>query len=91
MEMFNPPHPGGLLKEAIPELGLTVTQAAREIGVNRVTLSRVINGQSSISAEMALKLEDLYKAYGYKGGKAEHWLRMQIAYDLWQARHNKAA
>ena len=91
MDMQNPPHPGGILKDALPEIGITVTDAAKQIGVDRVTLSRVINERAAISAEMALKLEDWYTTMGYKGGRARHWLSMQVKYDLWQARQNRAA
>ncbi len=89
--MHNPPHPGGILKDALPEMGMTVTEAARQIGVDRGTLSRVINEHAAINAEMALKLEDGYASKGYKGGRARHWLSMQMKYDLWQARQNRAA
>lgn len=77
--MFNPPHPGEVLKDALPPLGLTVTAAARQLGVTRVALSRVINGRAAVSAGMALRLAQ------WLGGNAESWLRMQASYDLWQA------
>jgi len=57
MEMHNPPHPGGILKDAIESLGMTVTDAANQIGISRVALSRVINKQAAISVELAIKLE----------------------------------
>ncbi len=92
MDMHNPPHPGSILREDIlPALEMTVTEAARQIGVDRVTLSRVLNEHSAISAEMALKLEDWFNLLGYKGGRAKSWLQMQVAYDLWQARQHRAA
>ena len=81
MAMKNPPHPGRSVKDACLEpLGLTVTEAARILGVARHTLSRVLNGQAGISPEMAIRLE--------KAGwsSAEHWLRLQLAYGLSQAR-----
>lgn len=82
MTMFNPPHPGSILKEdVLPELGITVTEAADQLGVSRVALSRVINGKAAISAEMAIRLEAWMK-----GPTAETWVRMQAEYDLWQAR-----
>jgi addiction module HigA family antidote len=87
--MYNPPHPGSLLKEDfLPSLGLSVGEAAKQLGVARVTLSRMINGRAAISAEMALRLEKLFK-----NPSAESWLNMQNAYNLWQARQklNKAA
>ncbi len=82
MVMFNPPHPGSILKEdVLPELGLKVSEAAAQLGVSRVALSRVINGRSAISADMAIRLETWMN-----GPTAESWLHMQANYDLWQAR-----
>ena len=81
--MHNPPHPGETLKEdVLPALGLTVTQAAEQLGVARVTLSRMINGHAAISAEMAIRLAQ------WLGGSAEIWLRLQLQYDLWHAEKN---
>ena len=82
MTMFNPPHPGSILKEdLLPELGIGVTKAAIQLGVSRVALSRVINGRAAISADMALRLEAWMN-----GPSAETWVRMQAEHDLWQAR-----
>lgn len=82
-KMFNPPHPGETLKEdVLPALGLTVTEAAEQLGVARVTLSRMINGHSAISADMAIRLAQ------WLGGSAEIWLRLQLQYDLWHAEKN---
>ncbi len=82
-EMFNPPHPGETLKEdVLPALGLTVTQAAEQLGVARVTLSRVVNGHAAVSADMAIRLAQ------WLGGGAEKWLRLQLQYDLWHAKKN---
>ena len=82
-KMHNPPHPGETLKEdVLPALGLTVTQAAEQLGVARVTLSRMINGRAAISAEMAIRLAQ------WLGGSAEIWLRLQLQYDLWHAEKN---
>lgn len=81
--MFNPPHPGQTLKEdVLPALGLTVTEAAEQLGVARVTLSRMINGHAAVSADMAIRLAQ------WLGGSAEKWLRLQLQYDLWQAKKN---
>lgn len=82
--MKNPPHPGHTIKDAcLDPLGLSVTEAARVLGVARHTLSRVVNGQAGISPEMAIRLE--------KAGwsNADHWLRVQTAYDLAQARRHE--
>ncbi|WP_367025348.1 HigA family addiction module antitoxin [Methylococcus sp. ANG] len=86
MAMHNPPHPGAILKEdVLPELGLSVTEAARQLGVSRVALSRVLHGKAAISADMALRLEAWIN-----GPTAETWVRMQADYDLWQARQRPA-
>lgn len=86
MPMKNPPHPGRSIKDAcLDPLGLTVTEAARVLGVARHTLSRVLNGQAGLSPEMAIRLE--------KAGwsTADHWLRLQMAYDLAQARLHESS
>jgi addiction module HigA family antidote len=83
--MYNPPHPGETLREDIlPTLGLSVTEAAEQLGVARPSLSRVLNGHAAISPEMALRIE---KWLGVEnGGRADLWLAEQTSYDLWQAR-----
>lgn len=79
MPMKNPPHPGRSIKvECLEPLGLNVTEGAKVLGVARSTLSRVINGQASITPEMAIRLS---KAFG---STPETWLKMQQAYDLAQ-------
>ena len=83
--MHNPPYPGATLREdVLPALGLTVTQAAVELGINRVTLSRVLNGKAGISVDLALRLEAWLD-----GPSAESWLKGQLAYDLWQAEQHR--
>jgi addiction module HigA family antidote len=77
MRMHNPPHPGSVLKEYLGQL--SVTDAARHLGVTRVTLSRLLNGVAGMSAEMALRLSEAL------GTTPELWLGMQTQYDLWQA------
>ncbi len=77
MRMFNPPHPGTVLRDYLGEV--SVTSAARHLGVTRVALSRVLNGSAGISAEMALRLADAL------GTSPELWTNMQAQYDLWQA------
>ena len=83
--IYNPPHPGETLREdVLPALGLTVTEAAAQLGVTRAALSRVLNGRAAISLEMALRLEGWL---GVKnGGRADLWIAQQASYDLWQAR-----
>lgn len=89
--MFNPPHPGLTLRDDIlPALNLQVGQAAIQLGVDRTTLSKVLNGRAAISPAMALRIERwLGRDHG---GAAEVWLSQQTAFDLWQARQaTKAA
>ena len=81
MPMKNPPHPGRSIRNACLEpLGLSITEGAEVLGVTRQTLNNVVNGKSGISPEMAIRLS---KAFG---STPETWLRMQLAYDLAQAR-----
>lgn len=83
MQMHNPPHPGSILKEdVLPALGITVTEAARQLGVSRVQLSRFINGRAAVTPELALRLAQWIAA-----PTAIMWLQMQADYDLWQAEH----
>lgn len=83
--MNNPPHPGETLREDIlPALGLTVTEAARQLGVTRAALSRVVNEKAAISPGMALRLEVWLGVDN--GGRADLWIGQQAAYDLWKAR-----
>ena len=87
--MHNPPHPGETLREdVLPALGLTVTQAAAQMGVTRAALSRVLNGRAAISPQMALRIEGWLGMEN--GGRADVWLAQQTAYDLWQVRKNGA-
>jgi len=84
MEMFNPPHPGEIIKELCLEpLGLTVTRAAEALGVSRKTLSAIVNGQAGISPEMAIRLSIAFDT------SAESWLNQQVQYDLWLVRQNQ--
>ena len=79
MAMKNPPHPGQVvLNECIEPLGLTITQAARSLGVTRTTLSELVNGKRGISPEMAIRLSQVF------GGSAESWAVQQAQYDLAQ-------
>jgi addiction module HigA family antidote len=81
MEMFNPPHPGTVLKEVyIRDYNLTVTAFALKIGVSRNAASELVNGRTGISTEMALRLEKAFKV------PAKFWLDLQQQYDLWHAK-----
>ena len=87
--MFNPPRPGETLWENIlPGLGLTVTEAARQLDVTRTALSRVLNGHAAISPEMARRIEAWLGPD--RGGRAELWLGTQLDYDLWVAEQKPA-
>jgi addiction module HigA family antidote len=78
MGMHNPPHPGEIIREfCIQPLDLTVTEAAKAVGVTRKTLSALLNGRSGISPEMALRLSKVF------GRSPEGWLKLQLQYDLW--------
>lgn len=85
MPMKNPPHPGRSIRNACLEpLGLSVTEGAKVLGVSRQALNNVVNGKAAISPEMAIRLS---KAFG---STAETWLRMQLAYDLAEARKDES-
>lgn len=81
MRMYNPAHPGEVLHEHMG--AMPISKLADHLGVSRVTLSRLLNGRSGISAEMALKLSEAL------GTSPELWLNMQTQYDLWQASRNR--
>jgi addiction module HigA family antidote len=75
--MFNPAHPGEVVKERLGPL--SVSEAAEHLGVSRVTLSRLVNCKSGVSAEMALRLAEAF------GTTPDLWLKLQMNYDLWHA------
>jgi addiction module HigA family antidote len=77
MRMYNPPHPGEVIREYLGEM--TVSAAAEHLGVSRVAFSRVLNGKAAVSPEMAVRL-----AAAFGTSSPEVWLRMQAQYDLWQ-------
>ena len=80
MRMHNPPQRGEVLNElCIKPLGLSVTDAAKALGVSRKTLSCIINGRAGISAEMAVRLSLAFNT------TSESWLNQQMNYDLWHA------
>lgn len=80
MRMHNPPHPGEIIRSLCMEpLDLTVTRAAKGLGVSRKTLSAILNGRAGISPEMAVRLSMAFST------TAESWLRLQLQRDLWQA------
>jgi antitoxin HigA-1 len=76
--MFNPPHPGEILREFLPE-DMTIETAAKRIGLSRVQLSRILNGHSAITADTAIRIGL------FTGTTPESWLAGQMKWDLWQA------
>lgn len=85
MPMKNPVHPGRIVRhDCLEPLGLSVTEGAKVLGVSRQTLTKVINGRSGVSAEMAIRLA---KAFG---STADTWVRLQAVYDLAQARRDES-
>ena len=87
MVMFNPAHPGEILKElVIDSLELTITDVAKHLDVSRKTLSKVLNAKGSVTPEMAVRLE---LAFGKPS--ADHWLRLQNAHDLWKTRQKQSS
>ena len=84
MEMYNPPHPGRVLKDALEGIPMTVTEFAAHIGVSRVQLSRVINCRAAITPELSIKLSE---AFAQK--QPNIWFKMQNKHDFWQAAHAK--
>ena len=82
--MHNPPHPGEVLKELCLEpLNLTVTAAARGLGVSRKTMSSILNGRAGVSPEMAVRLSIAFDT------SAGSWLNQQVQYDLWHAERGR--
>jgi len=82
--MHNPPHPGEVIKElCLKPLNLTVTDAAKGLGVSRKTLSSIINGKAGISSEMAIRLSIAFNT------SSESWVNQQSQYDLWHAEQHR--
>ena len=85
MPMKDPVHPGRIVRhDCLEPLALTVTEGAKVLGVTRQTLNNIIHRKSGISPEMAIRLS---KAFG---STPETWLRLQLAYDLAQARKEES-
>jgi addiction module HigA family antidote len=84
MAMHNPPHPGEVIRSlCLDPLGLTVTDAAKALGVSRKTLSAVLNGRAGISPEMAVRLSIAFDT------SAEMWMNQQTRFDLWHAERQR--
>jgi addiction module HigA family antidote len=84
MRMHNPPHPGEVIRKLCLEpLGLSITKTAKALGVSRNTLSSLLNGETGISPEMAVRLSIAFDT------TAESWMNQQVQYDLWQTRQRR--
>jgi addiction module HigA family antidote len=79
--IFNPAHPGAVLRDYLGDV--SVSEAAKRLSVTRAHLSRILNGRAGISASMSLRLSAAL------GTSPDLWLKMQVQYDLWQARKAK--
>jgi addiction module HigA family antidote len=85
MAMYNPPHPGEVIREEIlAPLSLSVSQLAQHFWVSQQALSVILNSRGPVTPELAYRLSLLFKP------SAESWLRQQVAYDLWQVRQHSA-
>jgi addiction module HigA family antidote len=83
MGMYNPPHPGEIIREfCVEPLNINVTEAAKALGVTRKTLSALLNGRAGISPEMTLRLSKVF------GRSPEGWLKLQLQYDLWKTKQS---
>ncbi len=84
MHMHNPPHPGEIIRELCLEpLGISITEAARALGVSRKTLSAILNGHAGISPQMAVRLSIAFDT------SAESWMNQQVQFDLWNAEQHR--
>jgi addiction module HigA family antidote len=84
MKMYNPPHPGEIIKGLwLDPMGISITDAAKAMGVSRKTLSKIVNGRGRVTPEIALRLSVAL------GSSAESWLGHQAAYDLWEMEGRK--
>jgi addiction module HigA family antidote len=84
MRMHNPPHPGGIIKEALEAVPMSVTAFAKHIGVSRVALSRVLNEQAAVTPEMSIRIS---QAFGQC--QDDIWFKVQTDHDFWQASQKK--
>jgi antitoxin HigA-1 len=84
-EMFNPPHPGLILRDTVlrEDGGISVKEFAEKLGMTRTAISRVVNGKAAVSPELAIRLAALLNV------TARSWLTMQVEYDLWQLRNKR--
>ena len=84
MKMYNPPHPGEVIKGLwLEPLGISIAEISKALGVSRKTMSNIVNGNGRISPEMAVRLSLAF------GTSPESWMGHQTAYDLWQVEQHK--
>ncbi len=84
MKMYNPPHPGEIIKGLwLDPANISITEASRALGVSRKTLSKIINGNGNVTPEMAVRLSITL------GSSAESWIGHQTTYDIWQVEQHK--
>ena len=84
VRMHSPPHPGEIIRSLCLEpLGVSITEAAKALGVSRKTLSAIVNGRAPITPEMAVRLSIAFST------SAESWLNQQAQFDLWRANRSR--
>ncbi len=82
--MYNPPHPGEIIRQlCLKPLGISVSEAARALGVSRKALSELLNGHTGLSPEMAIRLSIAFDT------TPQSWLTQQMEYDLWKAERKR--
>ena len=84
MEMYNPPHPGEVLQDALENHPISITALAAHLGVSRVQLSRVLNCRSAVTPELSMKLSEAFRQQ-----QPNFWFKLQNKYDFWQASQAK--
>ncbi len=84
MNMYNPPHPGEVLRNLwLEPIGISITEAAKRLGISRKALSELLNGHTGVSPEMAVRLSIALKT------SARVWMNLQTSYDLWQVEQDR--
>jgi antitoxin HigA-1 len=82
--MYNPPHPGRVLKDALHALPMTISEFAAHIGVARSTVTRVLSGRAGITPDMSIRLSEAFGQHS-----PDLWYNMQAAHDFWVASQAK--
>lgn len=84
MEMYNPAHPGAVLKDVLESVPMTVGEFAAHLGVSRNTLSRILNERAAVTPEMSIKLNEAFNK-----DTPDFWFKLQNQYDFWHAKQAK--